>query len=91
VPAASAAWSAPGDTRRIAATIHDRDGVAVGGVDVEIRQVDGSGWARAVGDGAGEAASWIMENALPVVGVIAAILVVWVVWRVLTRAGVSRY
>ncbi len=65
--------------------------MSVGGVDVEIRRVDGSGWARTIGDGAGEAASWIMENALPVVGVLTAVLMVWVIWRVLTRGGISRY
>ena len=61
------------------------------GFDVEIRRVDGSGWARAVGDTAGQAASWLAEHALAVTAVVAALLAVWVVWRVLTRGGVSRY
>lgn len=61
------------------------------GVDVEIRRVDGSGWARTVGDTAGQLASWFVEHALAVTAVVAALLAVWVIWRILTRGGVSRY
>jgi hypothetical protein len=59
------------------------------GVDVEIRTVDGSGWARVVGDSVTEAGVWFVDNIVLVGGVLLAAVIVWLLLRSATRGGTS--
>lgn len=61
------------------------------GVEVEVRTIDGSGWARTVGDSVNDAGVWLVDNALLAGLVLAGVLVLWLLLRTATHRGASRW
>jgi hypothetical protein len=59
------------------------------GVEVEIRTVDGSGWAQVVGDSVTEAGAWLVDNVALVGVVLVTVVIVWLLLRSATRGGAS--
>ncbi len=57
----------------------------MGGVEMDTRTVDGSGWVRAVGDTVLMVGDWVAQNTDTLVLVAAGLLAAWLLLRLLTR------
>ena len=62
----------------------------MGGVRVETRRVDGSGWIRALGEMAETIGTWVQHNAHMVLLGVGAVLAAMLILRLLIRGGFRR-
>ena len=62
----------------------------MGGVRVETRRVDGSGWVRAVGEVAEAIGTWVQHNTDMVLVGVGAVLAAMLILRLLIRGGFRR-